>query len=189
LGGTAEVLERHCNPVDGWAVDAYRWTMEKWIPCGDKFITGDVIRWVEPVWKPKQKTERGEKIGYRLVVAQVMRCDSEWVSLEVMNCKHHLLDGWKVDALDGHIRRRRGPIGQGGAQRALVGDQEARAITASRYLNEPEGPPPEGPKAEAPHPRNWPPALPRGGGAHSPRKGYRRGRSGPKTRHVPKGKR
>ena len=45
--------------------------MEKWIPCGDKFITGDVIRWVEPVWKPKQKkTERGEKIGYRLVIDQ-----------------------------------------------------------------------------------------------------------------------
>jgi len=191
LGGTAEVLDRRCNPVDGWVVDAYRWTMKKWIPCGIDFITGDIIRWVEPVWKPKQRqTERGEKIGYRLVMAQVMRCDSEWVSLEVMDCKHHLLDGWKADAVDGHIRRRRGPIGQGGAQRALVGDQEARAITASRYLDEPEGPAAEVPKVDAPHPGNWPPALPRsGGGIHSPRKGYRRGRSGPKTRHVPKGKR
>jgi hypothetical protein len=165
--------------------------MEKWIDCGEAFITGDVIRWVEPVWKPKETpTERGEKIGHRLVVAQVMRCDHEWATLEVMNCKHHLLHGWKVGELEGHIRRRRGPIRQGGAQRAVVGDQEARAITASRYLNEPEGPAADPPKAEAPHPAKWPPPLPRGGGGAGPtRKGYRRGKSGPKTRHVPKGRR
>ena len=132
----------------------------------------------------------GQKLGYRLVTAQVMRSDSEWASLEVMGCKHHLLDGWTVDALEGHIRRRRGPIGQGGAQRALVGDHEARAITASRYLNEPEGSAPEAPKAAAPHPGNWPPALPRSGsGTRVPHKGNTRGRRGPKTRHVPKGKR
>jgi hypothetical protein len=165
--------------------------MARWIPCGEDFITGDVIRWVEAVWKPKKRqTDRGEKLGYRLVTAQVMRSDSEWASLEVMGCKHHLLDGWTVDALEGHIRRRRGPIGQGGAQRALVGDHEARAITASRYLNEPEGSAPEAPKAAAPHPGNWPPALPRSGsGTRAPHKGNTRGRRGPKTRHVPKGKR
>ena len=129
--------------------------MATWVPCGEEFVTGDVIRWVEPVWKPKEKqTDRGEKIGYRLVTAQVMRSDSEWVSLEVMSCKHHLQDGWSVATLEGHIRRRRGPIGQGGAQRALVGDHEARAITASRYLNEPDGPTPQVPKAAAPHPGN-----------------------------------
>jgi hypothetical protein len=165
--------------------------MTKWITCGEEFITGDVIRWIEPVWKPKRRqAERGEKIGYRLVIAQVIRCDSEWAVLDVMGCKHHLLDGWTVEKLEGHIRRRRGPIGQGGAERALVGDHEARAITASRYLNEPEGPAAEAPKAAAPHPSNWPPPLPRSGaGARSLQKGTSRGCRGPKTRHVPKGRR
>ena len=162
--------------------------MTTWVPCGDKFITGDVIRWIEPIWKPKEEpTDPGEKLGYRLVTAQVMRSDTEWASLNVMDCKHHLPHGWTFEPLKGRIRRRRGPIRQGGAERALVGDHEARAIAASRYLNEPEAPVPEPPKAAAPHPSNWPPPLPRSGdGARFAHKGNKRGRKGPKTRHTPK---
>ena len=162
--------------------------MARWVSCGVEFVTGDVIRWIEPVWAPRaRKSDKARKIGYRLMMAQVMRCDAEWASLEVMDCKQELLEGWSADKLEGGIKRRRGPIGQGNAQRALVGDQSARAITASRYLNEAEGPAPAAPKAAAPHPDNWPPALPRSGGAvRTARKGYRR--RGPKTRHVPRGK-
>ena len=161
--------------------------MTRWVDCGVEFVTGDVIRWIEPVWKPrKRKTDRGEKIGFRLVVAQVMPPrEAEWATLEVMDCKHHLLEGWSADKLEGKIRRRRGPIGEGNAQRALVGDLEARAIVASRYLNEAEGPALAAPKAAAPHPASWPPALPRSGGG-AVRKGYRK--RGPKTKHVPRGK-
>src|SRR5665647_3872968 len=30
------------------------WDMSKWIPCGEHFIVGDVIRWREIVWKEKR---------------------------------------------------------------------------------------------------------------------------------------
>lgn len=162
--------------------------MTRWVGCGVEFITGDVIRWIEPVWAPRKRaTDRGVKIGYRRIMAQVMRCDPEWASLEVMECLQHLLEGWKIDLQKGLIRRKRGTIGDGNAQRALVGDQSAREITASRYLNAPDGPVPAAAKAAAPHPENWPPPLPRGGGGvRTARKGYRR--RGPKTKHVPRGK-
>ena len=42
----------------------------KWIPCGEKFIVGDVIRWIEPIWLELKKKKKGgkkkvEKLGTR----------------------------------------------------------------------------------------------------------------------------
>jgi hypothetical protein len=34
--------------------------MGKWEPCGRAFITGDVIRWVEPVWMEAEDTKNRE---------------------------------------------------------------------------------------------------------------------------------
>ena len=33
----------------------------KWIPCGEKFIVGDVIRWIEPIWLELKKKKKGTK--------------------------------------------------------------------------------------------------------------------------------
>jgi hypothetical protein len=89
--------------------------MPKWISCGAAFITGDVIRWVEPVWKPKtRRAQRSVKIGTRLIVAEVESCDAEgWVRLVVRQSQTKALHGWIIPKLDGVIRRRRGPTGQG----------------------------------------------------------------------------
>jgi hypothetical protein len=159
--------------------------MAKWIPCGAEFAHGDIIRWIEPYWKPRESPKtKGEIIGYRLVEAQVMRCDRERATLEIRpdGCKVHMLEGWKAEPLESVIRRSRDPIGRGNAQRLLVGDESGRAIVASRYLNEEERLVEAAPKYAAPHPDAWPPPLPRGqtGGASHRKSG--RGRKGPQQR-------
>lgn len=110
--------------------------MATWIGCGENFITGDVIRWVEPVWKAKaRKNEKTKRIGARMVTAQVMSCGPEWAVLDVIACKTEGVDPWyMVKELEGEIRRRRAPIGQGDAHRKPWSDEGARSITASRFF-------------------------------------------------------
>jgi len=49
----------------------------KWIPCGEKFIVGDVIRWIEPIWQELKKKKKGKKkveeLGTRRVTAEVRK--------------------------------------------------------------------------------------------------------------------
>lgn len=161
--------------------------MGKWIACGASFITGDVIRWVEPIWKQRtRKTERGRQIGARIVTAQVLRCDEGWACLMVEpgGCVLQPFDGYqgvvgKEHQLEGEIRRRRGPIGQGEAHRALWSDESARAVVASRFFRgEPDAVP-------QPPPRPWrlphPDAGKRGGRAGRYR-GRGAGKRGPRLR-------
>ncbi len=68
--------------------------MQKWIPCGEKFIVGDVIRWIEPIWLELKKKKKGtkkkkvEKLGTRRVTAEVVKVDaSGYVSLSVCDCE------------------------------------------------------------------------------------------------------
>ena len=35
--------------------------MGKWIPCGEQFIVGDVIRWTEAMWLELKKKKKGKK--------------------------------------------------------------------------------------------------------------------------------
>jgi hypothetical protein len=119
--------------------------MEKWVPCGEEFITGDVIRWEEAIWKPKtSKKQKSLRIGSRKIVAEVEKCDQDgWVQLVVKSSAAEVLDGWIVAKLDPVIRRRRGPIGQGLAERLLWSDESARALVASRFMGaEPDAPEP-----------------------------------------------
>jgi hypothetical protein len=164
--------------------------MARWIPCGAQFVTGDVVRWVEPIWGPRhRKTGRSLPIGMRRLRAQVLECDEEWARLEIVprGCILKAFDGYEGmvgKPLQGEIRRRRGPIGEGAAHRREWTDESARALVASRFLG------PE-PQAMAPKPGAWRPAGPRpggGGSARTTRKGYGRGRKGPRTRYVPRGK-
>ena len=110
--------------------------MVTWIPCDETFITGDVIRWVEPIWKPKaRRTQKSVKIGTRKIVGQVVICERDgWVHITVSSDETDLVHGWTASKLDGVIRRRRGPIGQGGVERMLWSDESARSLVASRYM-------------------------------------------------------
>ena len=115
--------------------------MTRWVPCGAQFVTGDVVRWVEPIWGPKnRKTGKSLPIGTRRVRAQVLECDREWARLEIVprGCILKAFDGYEGmvgKPLEGEIMRRRGPIGEGAAHRRVGNDEEesARSIVASRF--------------------------------------------------------
>lgn len=113
--------------------------MAKWIPCGPEFIEGDVIRWREAVWKPKaRKTSRSVKTGERVIVAEVLADEGEWAGLLVKICETTPADNWWKPLQElkpgERLRRRRGPIGQSGAERLLWSDESARALVASRFM-------------------------------------------------------
>jgi hypothetical protein len=159
--------------------------MTGWLPCGSRFVTGDVVRWAEPIWKRRTyKTEKGKQLGTRLVTATVERCNEEWAVLRVEpgGCILRPFDGYqgvvgKEHMVAGEIRRRKGPIGQGEAYRALCGDESARSQIASIFFRpEPEAiPQPAGRQAWRPAPK----ARTRGGGSGRRRaSNYVRGRAG-----------
>lgn len=61
--------------------------MSAWTKCGDGFIKADVIRWKESVWdNPRRKQAKGLRIGERLMTAEVIDDDGEWVRLLVREC-------------------------------------------------------------------------------------------------------
>ena len=66
--------------------------MPKWIPCGEKFIVGDVVRWKEAVWVEKGKRKKKLiKVGERRVTAEVLGTDRKgFVCLSVCKCKSSL---------------------------------------------------------------------------------------------------
>ena len=67
----------------------------KWIPCGNDFMVGDVLRWTEPVWKPKaRKNSRTKVIGHRVVTAQVAEIDGDWLHLTLKSCETTNAEDW-----------------------------------------------------------------------------------------------
>jgi hypothetical protein len=111
--------------------------MDKWIPCGEKFIVGDVVRWTEPVWieRGKQK-KRLVKVGTRRVTAEVLTirgyaylsvCQCEILS----NTQGLSLEPFKKDEI---IRKKRSTIGKGGGERLKWSDEGARALTESKFF-------------------------------------------------------
>ena len=120
--------------------------MPKWISCGSAFVEGDNLRWLEAVWKPKaRKNDRAEKIGGRIIVAQVIRCDAEWADLRVVHCETAAGEGWTIDNLaPGELlRRRREPLGKSWAatERKIWSDESARAMVASVFFKAEDGAP------------------------------------------------
>jgi len=115
--------------------------MAEWIPCGAGFIEGDVIRWTEPVWKPRaRKNSRARKIGERRITAQVLKITPEgWVHLQVKSCETTAARDWWKPLLPlreqgGELRRRRLTIGRGGAERLPWSEEGARASVLSQFL-------------------------------------------------------
>jgi hypothetical protein len=114
--------------------------MAEWISTGDHFIEADVIRWKEAVFRPRRKKGRSVKLGERLMVAEVLRQDSEWVYLLVRQCElvsimtgrlprevHLLHNGTET-------KRKRNTIARAKAERLLWSDESARSIIASKFL-------------------------------------------------------
>lgn len=61
--------------------------MGAWTRCGDGFIEADVIRWKEAVWdSPRKRKGAALRIGERLVTAEVVADEGEWVRLLVREC-------------------------------------------------------------------------------------------------------
>ena len=116
----------------------------KWIPCGEKFIVGDVIRWIEPIWLELKKKRKGgkkkvEKLGTRRVTAEVRKVDAGgYVSLSVLECElltntHGLpLKPLKKGET---IRKQRSTIGKGSGERLKWSHEDARSLIVSKFLN------------------------------------------------------
>lgn len=112
----------------------------EWIPCDSGFIEADVIRWNEAVWhKPRGRRGRTLNIGERLVIAEVIRDEAEWVDVLIRGCTLVIeKPGRKVFPLlkGQEVRRKRRTIERGKPERLLWSDESARAILASRFLGE-----------------------------------------------------
>jgi hypothetical protein len=115
----------------------------KWIPCGEKFIVGDVIRWIEPIWQELKKKKKGkkkvEKLGTRRVTAEVVKVDaSGYVSLSVCECEIlSNIHGLKLKPLEkGEVlRKQRSTIGKGNGERLKWSREDARSLVVSKFLN------------------------------------------------------
>jgi hypothetical protein len=82
----------------------------EWIPCGSGFIEADVIRWSEGVWEKPRRLRRGVAVntGERVIIAEVMRVDGEWVDLLIRGCTvASEKAGWKVVPLATNVQVRR----------------------------------------------------------------------------------
>ena len=109
----------------------------EWIPCGGGFIEADVVRWTESVW---QDLARGPvhavNTGERLVVAEVLRVDGEWVELLVRDCRVvSEMPGWILEPLANgqKVRRKRRTIERGKPERLLWSDEGVRTLLVSRF--------------------------------------------------------
>lgn len=116
----------------------------KWIPCGETFIVGDVIRWTEAIWLELKKKKKGkkkvEKLGYRRVTAEVLKVDARgYVSLSVLECDilSNTTDGLPLKPLKKGeiIRKQRSTIGKGSGVRLKWSHEDARALIVSKFLN------------------------------------------------------
>ena len=113
--------------------------MPKWIPCGEKFIVGDVVRWREAVWVEKRKRKKKLiKVGERRVTAEVLGTDRKgFVCLSV--CKCEILANLAARVLEpfkkGEIIRRVRRSGRAAAKRpsaALASVLSRREVIATR---------------------------------------------------------
>src|SRR5574337_869296 len=110
----------------------------EWIPCSSGFIEADVIRWSEGVWrKPRRRKGRAVNIGDRVVIAEVIRDDGEWLDLLVRDCtvmrETHGLQLMML-AKNTEVRRKRHTVEKGKPERLLWSDETARALLVSRSL-------------------------------------------------------
>ena len=118
--------------------------MTEWVSTGDDFIAADVIRWKEGAYLNRYKKKRkATRLGERLVIAQVLRDEAGWVYLLVLSCEAvSAYIGRNISDVpmlpkDKEIPRKRATILRGKPERLLWSDESARALVASKFLDNP----------------------------------------------------
>jgi hypothetical protein len=122
--------------------------MADWIQTGEHFIEADVIRWKEGVYLPRRrKNAKALKLGDRVVAAEVLREDEEWVYLLVRQCELASVRTGRLPRevpllhAGDEVKRKRKTIVRSKPDRLTWTDESARALLASRFLgNRSEGP-------------------------------------------------
>jgi hypothetical protein len=111
--------------------------MTTWIACDDgtDITDHDVLRWREPIWKPKQSRKAKPRIiGSREVTAQVEALqDDGFAVLTVMHCVSKRADDWLRDVpqLEKTIRRNVEKLAKNGAERAPWGGADGESVRSS----------------------------------------------------------
>lgn len=108
--------------------------MPRWIPCGENFIVGDVVRWKEAIWKPRTRAKgRPKVIGERLIVAEVTAIAGDGMAiLLIKRCDAKAAEVWlkplpKLEA-GTTVKRRRSTITKGGAARYIWGGSDGESV-------------------------------------------------------------
>jgi hypothetical protein len=116
-----------------------------WLPCGEKFTIGDVLRWTEPDWfqKGRRKKEFFKK-GERRVTATVSAVDKSYVHLEVRKCEvisDQSARGVKVLKAGEEIKRKPATLKKHQAERMVWAGKEGEGartavtgVVISRFL-------------------------------------------------------
>ncbi|HWR53952.1 MAG TPA: hypothetical protein VN428_22765 [Bryobacteraceae bacterium] len=114
--------------------------MPKWIPCGEDFDIGHVVRWKEGAWynsPRRRKRGKGLKIGDRHVTAQVLAYDPKgFILLDVLKCEATQGRlGIEVEPFKKHeiLRRQRGTIARGGAERMVPKADAPKRLPSSKF--------------------------------------------------------
>jgi hypothetical protein len=108
--------------------------MTTWIPAGRNFIPADVIRWTEPVWKPRRsKKAKPLKIGLRQITAEVLKDEDGWVQLLVL--ENTVTENNSIKSIPplkkgAELKRKRATLERGKPERLLWSDESARAALA-----------------------------------------------------------
>lgn len=111
----------------------------RWEPCGADCEIGDVVRWTEGIWhsKRKKKKRKVTRLGTREVTAQVMTLDpKDYLYLSVLKCVvienryGRAIAPYKKSHL---IKRKRGTLGRGGAEKLAEPDPPKRPKVVSRF--------------------------------------------------------
>ena len=106
--------------------------MPSWTPCRGDYRVGDVIRWREAVWKPKaRKSSRAVVIGERLIKAQVLKRDDEWIEFTLKSCETTNAETWwkPIPPLkaDKPLKRRVSSFGKKNPERWSWGGKDGEA--------------------------------------------------------------
>lgn len=112
--------------------------MADWIPIGE-FTEADVIRWREGIYRPRKEGKgNSERLGQRLVTAELLKKGDDWFHLRVCACELISFRGGRLP--EGLFRLREGTttkrkprtIMNGSPERMVWSDEQARsAITNS----------------------------------------------------------
>jgi hypothetical protein len=104
--------------------------MPKWLPHPGVLITGDIVRWREPVWSEKPHKKKYRILGERRVTAAVLAMDSNgFLRLSILE------DPMKRFKKDEVVRKKRISMARASAERLKRSDETARSLAVTRFLN------------------------------------------------------